>query len=102
MNEMILAGLPKEYRQLAVRAAQGDDYQTILAALTERLEQAAGDGPKWKANIEKVRGELRSQEHALGVPESNLPDKLAHSHNQRQRAFYADAIARLSTLIEPG
>ena len=59
MNEMILAGLPNEYQQLAVHAAQGDDYQTALAALTERLEQAAGGGLKWQANVEKVRDELR-------------------------------------------
>ncbi len=101
MKEVILAGMPREFRQLAVRAAQGDDCQTALAAFVERLEQAAGDGLKWKANVEKVRDELRRQEHAHGVSEPSLPDKLTHPHNQRQRAFYADAIARLNTLIDP-
>ncbi len=98
MNAMILAGLPQEFDVLAVEAPV--DTEAKLEALVRRTDQAAGTGPGRKREMEKVRGKLRLLKIALGTPELALPGKLAHPDNRRRHAFYTDAIARLTTLIE--
>ena len=84
MNAMILDGLPHEFDTLAAQAALGDDVEAKLAALVERTREAAGTGPNWQQQVQAIRGNL----------------KLTSPPGQVQRAFYADAIARLSALIE--
>lgn len=100
MNAMILATWPRQFQQLATDVRQGRDYEADLAALVERLGEAAGNGPDRRASVEKVRGQLRMREQTLGIPEPMLPEKLTDPGNQCERAFYADAIVRMTALIE--
>lgn len=80
MNTMILAGLPREFDVLAMQAALGGDIGARLEALVERTREAAGTGAGWQQHVEAVRGKL----------------KLPHDPH----GFYADAIRRLTALIE--
>ena len=100
MDTMALAGLPREFDALAAQAALGKDVEARLEALVKRTREMAGTDAGWKREMEKVRGRLRVQKVTLDTPDPALPGKLADPHNQRQRAFYADAIARLTALIE--
>lgn len=100
MNEMILAGLPKEFDELAVRAMMGDDVEAELAILVARTRVASGTDADWQQRVEKVRGRLMGRLEALSIPQAGLPIKLEDSHIQSERAFYADAVVHLSILIE--
>lgn len=100
MNEMILAGLPKEFDELAVRAMMGDDVEAELAILVARTRVASGTDADWQQRVEKVRGRLMGRLGALSIPQAGLPIKLEDSHIQSERAFYADAVVHLSILIE--
>lgn len=85
MNRMILFDMPQEFQRLAFRAAESQDYEADLAALIERLKEAAGNGPDWRVNVGKVRGQLRLMKTGLKPP---------------QCAFYENAIGRLTTMME--
>jgi len=99
MNEVILHGLPKQFDQLAVRAALQKDVEADLTMLVNRTQEAAGTGKGWQQGVAMVRGQLKLHLEALSIPEPTLPDKLTRSHNQRMRTFYSDAIARLNAVV---
>ena len=100
MDTVALAGLPREFDALAVQAGLGKDVEARLEALVKRVRDAAGTDAGWKREMEKVRARLRVQKVTLETPDPALPGKLADPHIHRQRAFYADAIGRLTALIE--
>ena len=97
MNETILHGLPQQFSQLAARTSHGEDVEAELIALVSQTREAAGTDVGWKREVEKIRGRLRVQKIALDTSNTALPDKLA---NHRQRAFYVNAVTRLTTVIE--
>ncbi len=76
--------MAQEFQQLAFRTAQNQDYETSLTALVERLKKAAGNGLDWRANVGKVRGQLRLMKTGAEPP---------------QCAFYDNAIDRLTIIM---
>ena len=80
MNAMILDQLPGEVDKLGVRAAMGEDVEAELATLVAQAREMAGTDAEWKHRVEDVRGALKMRND--------------------QHGFYADAIARLTALIE--
>lgn len=100
MNAMILAGLPDEFDELAVRAMTGEEVEAELAALVARAREAAGIDAGWQQRLEGVREHLMARMTALSIPKAGLPITLENPHIEAERAFYADAIAHLNALLK--
>lgn len=98
MNERILAELPKQFDQLAVRVAQSEGVQADLTALVTWAQEAAGADAGWQQHVKKFCSQIRLKHEQLSVPEPALPGKLDDLHNQRRRTFYEDPITRLDAV----
>ena len=97
------AGLVNEFQQLKVRSLDGGSVEAALTSLVARVvESAKAVSPVgWEMHVRSVRGKLKMDLASMSVAEPVLPDKSHDPMNITQRAFFAEAIARLTAAQEP-
>lgn len=99
MNGMTLVGLPRQFDQHAMLAAQSVNVNADLTTLVTRTQEAAGTDAGWQQHAQRVRGQLRLTHAQLSVSGSAMPRKLDDVQDQRPNTSCENAVTRLATMI---